>query len=94
MSMIFERKLPIPQEVKELYPLSLELETLVEKRKIELKQIFEGKSEKLVKGFMIESYIEDGAQKIGENVWGKSITDPCLGWEKTEKLILKMAELL
>ncbi len=49
---------------------------------------------KLVKGFMIESYIEDGAQKIGENVWGKSITDPCLGWEKTEKLILDMAELL
>ena len=42
MSMIFERKLPIPQEVKELYPLSLELENLVEKRKIELKQIFEG----------------------------------------------------
>ncbi len=49
---------------------------------------------KLVKGFMIESYIEDGAQKIGENVWGKSITDPCLGWEKTERLILDMAELL
>lgn len=49
---------------------------------------------KLVKGFMIESYIEDGAQKIGENVWGKSITDPCLGWQKTEKLILDMAELL
>ena len=49
---------------------------------------------KLVKGFMIESYIEDGAQKIGENVWGKSITDPCLGWEKTERLILDMAEIL
>ena len=49
---------------------------------------------KLVKGFMIESYIEDGSQKIGENVWGKSITDPCLGWEKTERLILEMAELL
>ena len=49
---------------------------------------------KLVKGFMIESYIEDGAQKIGENIWGKSITDPCLGWEKTERLILDMAELL
>ena len=49
---------------------------------------------KLVKGFMIESYLEDGAQKIGENVWGKSITDPCLGWEKTERLILDMAELL
>jgi len=49
---------------------------------------------KLVKGFMIESYIEDGAQKIGESVWGKSITDPCLGWEKTERLILDMADLL
>ena len=49
---------------------------------------------KLVKGFMIESYLEDGSQKIGENVWGKSITDPCLGWEKTERLILDMAEAL
>ncbi len=47
---------------------------------------------KLVKGLMIESYIEDGAQKIGENVFGKSITDPCLGWEKTEKLIFDIAE--
>ena len=49
---------------------------------------------KLVKGFMIESYIEDGAQKIGEHTYGKSITDPCLGWEKTERLILDMAEVL
>ncbi len=49
---------------------------------------------KLVKGFMIESYIEDGAQKIGECIYGKSITDPCLGWEKTERLVLDMAELL
>lgn len=48
---------------------------------------------KLVKGFMIESYIEDGSQKIGEGIYGKSITDPCLGWEKTEKLILEIAEL-
>ena len=47
---------------------------------------------KLVKGFMIESYIEDGAQKIGEGVYGKSITDPCLGWEKTERLICELAE--
>ncbi len=47
---------------------------------------------KLVKGLMIESYIEDGAQKIGEGIYGKSITDPCLGWEKTEKLILDLAE--
>lgn len=49
---------------------------------------------KLVKGLMIESYIEDGAQKIGEGCYGKSITDPCLGWEKSEKLILEIADLL
>ena len=49
---------------------------------------------KLVKGFMIESYIEDGAQKIGECIYGKSITDPCLGWEKTEQLIYDLAELI
>ena len=48
----------------------------------------------LVKGLMIESYIEDGAQKIGEHVYGKSITDPCLGWEKTENLIFKIADSL
>lgn len=47
----------------------------------------------LVKGLMIESYIEDGAQKIGEGVYGKSITDPCLGWEKTERLIYEIADL-
>ena len=49
---------------------------------------------KLVKGFMVESYIEDGSQKIGECIYGKSITDPCLGWEKTEKLILEIADLI
>ena len=48
----------------------------------------------LVKGIMIESYIEDGAQKIGEHIYGKSITDPCLGWEKTENLIYKLADSL
>ena len=48
----------------------------------------------LVKGVMIESYIEDGAQKPEECVYGKSITDPCLGWEKTEKLILDLADIL
>lgn len=47
----------------------------------------------MVKGFMIESYIEDGNQKIGNGVYGKSITDPCLGWEKTEKLIYEIADL-
>jgi len=49
---------------------------------------------RLVKGLMIESYLEDGAQGIGEHVFGKSITDPCLGWEKTEKLIYDLAEKL
>ncbi len=49
---------------------------------------------KLVKGFMIESYIEDGAQKIGECIYGKSITDPCIGWEKTERLVLDIADLI
>ena len=49
---------------------------------------------KLVKGLMIESYIEDGAQKPEECVYGKSITDPCLGWEKTEKLIYDLADIL
>ena len=49
----------------------------------------------LVKGFMIESYIEDGCQKIGpDEVYGKSITDPCLGWEKTERLIYDIADML
>lgn len=49
---------------------------------------------KLVKGLMIESYLVDGCQKIGEGVYGKSITDPCLGWEKSEALILDLAEKL
>lgn len=46
----------------------------------------------LVKGVMVESYIEEGCQKIGEGIYGKSITDPCLGWEDTEKLIYYIAE--
>ncbi|MCI5911287.1 MAG: 3-deoxy-7-phosphoheptulonate synthase [Oscillospiraceae bacterium] len=49
---------------------------------------------KFVKGFMIESYLVDGNQKIGDGVYGKSITDPCLGWEKSEKLIYDIADLL
>ena len=48
----------------------------------------------LVKGLMIESYIEDGSQKPDGGVYGQSITDPCLGWEKTEKMILELADLL
>lgn len=49
---------------------------------------------RLVKGLMIESYLEDGAQSVGEHVYGKSITDPCLGWEKTERLIFEIADRL
>ena len=48
---------------------------------------------RLVKGLMVESYIEDGSQKVGEHCYGKSITDPCLGWEKSEKLIYELADL-
>ena len=47
---------------------------------------------KIFKGFMIESYIEEGNQKIGEGIYGKSITDACLGWEDTERFIYYMAE--
>ena len=49
---------------------------------------------RLVKGLMIESYLEDGAQGVGEHTFGKSITDPCLGWEKTEQLIFDIADKL
>ena len=48
---------------------------------------------KMVKGLMIESYIEDGCQKINEHVYGKSITDPCIGWATTERLIYDLAEM-
>ena len=48
----------------------------------------------LVKGLMIESYLEDGAQDIHEHIFGKSITDPCLGWEKTQRLIFDIADKL
>ena len=46
----------------------------------------------LVKGLMIESYIEEGSQKVGGGIYGKSITDPCLGWADTERLIHEIAE--
>ena len=49
---------------------------------------------RLVKGFMIESYLESGAQKIGEHIYGKSITDPCIGWNETERLVKDIAELI
>ncbi len=53
-----------------------------------------GDIKRLVKGLMIESYLEDGAQGTNEHVFGKSITDPCLGWEKTQQLIFELAEML
>ena len=53
-----------------------------------------GDIKRLVKGLMIESYLEDGACKAEEHIFGKSITDPCLGWEKTEKLIFDIADKL
>lgn len=51
-----------------------------------------GDIKRLVKGLMIESYIEDGNQKTSDGIYGKSITDPCLGWEKTEALIYELAD--
>ena len=53
-----------------------------------------GDISRMVKGLMIESYIEDGCQKVDGGVYGKSITDPCLGWEKSERLVLDLAEML
>lgn len=49
---------------------------------------------KLVKGVMVESYIENGNQPVDGGCYGKSITDPCLGWELSRELILEVAELL
>ncbi len=48
----------------------------------------------MVKGFMIESFIEEGSQKVADNIYGKSITDPCLGWKDSERLIKRLAELV
>lgn len=49
---------------------------------------------KMLKGLMIESYLEDGNQKPNGTVYGQSITDPCLGWDKTEKMVLEIADLI
>ena len=46
----------------------------------------------LIKGVMVESYLEEGSQPIGQGTYGKSITDPCLGWEDTERLLYSIAE--
>ena len=48
---------------------------------------------RMVKGVMIESYIEPGSQKVGEHIYGKSITDPCLGWDASKELIYTIAEM-
>ena len=48
----------------------------------------------MVKGFMVESYLEPGCQKIGDGVYGKSITDPCLGWEESVRLVQDIADLI
>ena len=55
---------------------------------------YDSEIHRVVKGFMVESYIEDGAQKVGEGCYGKSITDPCLGWDKSERLIYDIADKL
>ena len=49
---------------------------------------------KLIKGFMVESYLEEGAQGVNDAVYGKSITDPCLGWDASEKLVRDIAAML
>lgn len=53
-----------------------------------------GSIRSMVKGFMIESYLENGCQKIGSGVYGKSITDPCIGWSETDRLVKEIADLL
>ncbi len=55
---------------------------------------FSGDIRNMVKGFMVESYIEDGSQSVDGGCSGKSITDPCLGWEKTERMILELADMV
>ncbi len=61
-------------------------------REVLMSTKYDSTLKKLVKGFMVESYIEEGSQGIGGNVYGKSITDPCLGWRDSEKLIYRIAE--
>lgn len=55
---------------------------------------YSGEIKSMVKGFMVESYLEPGCQKIGDGVYGKSITDPCLGWEETIRLVQDIADLI
>lgn len=63
-------------------------------REVMMSRQFSSDVKKLVKGVMIESYLEEGSQKISDHqIYGKSITDPCLGWEDSEKLLYTIAEL-
>jgi len=61
-------------------------------REVLMSRKYDDLLKKMIKGLMIESYLEEGRQGIGENIYGKSITDACLGWESTEKLIYYIAE--
>ncbi|MBC2581799.1 3-deoxy-7-phosphoheptulonate synthase [Clostridium sp. DJ247] len=61
-------------------------------REILMSKKYDSVLNKMIKGLMIESYLEDGRQEIGDNVFGKSITDPCIGWTQTESLINYIAE--
>ncbi len=63
-------------------------------REIMVNRQYDPKIKKTIKGLMIESYLVEGSQQIGDNVFGKSITDACIGWEDTEKLIYEIAERL
>lgn len=61
-------------------------------REVLMSRKYNGDLRKMIKGFMIESYLVEGRQEIGEDIYGKSITDPCISWETTEKLIYFIAE--
>jgi 3-deoxy-7-phosphoheptulonate synthase len=61
-------------------------------REVLMSREYDDRLHKMIKGLMIESYLVEGNQDIGENIYGKSITDACLGWESSEKLIYKIAD--
>ena len=61
-------------------------------REVLMSRKYDSLLKKMIKGLMIESYLLEGKQGIEENIYGKSITDACLGWESTEKLIYYIAE--
>ena len=102
MKMNFHRKLPIPQEVKTEYPLTKRMMEVKAARDEAIRAVFDGRSDKfiLVIGPCSADHREPVLEYISrlrkpeEHIFGKSITDPCLGWEKTEDLILNIAEKL